>query len=259
MTHQPPLSVLDRFRLDGKVVIVTGASSGLGVGFAQALAQAGADLVLTARREDKVAEVARTIEDLGRRAFPFGCDVRHPEECAAVVDAAMAEYGKVDVLVNNAGVGAAIAATREPPEHFKWLIETNLAGPYWCAQSFARVAQPGSAIINIASTLALRPVRMPHAGYVASKAGLIGLTRDLAIQWTAPKGIRVNALAPGYFPSDMTDKVSDESRSIIEQQTLFGRFGRLDELTPALVFLASDASSYVSGTTITVDGGLSLH
>jgi NAD(P)-dependent dehydrogenase (short-subunit alcohol dehydrogenase family) len=259
MTHQPPPSVLDRFRLDGKVVIVTGASSGLGVGFAQALAQAGADLVLASRREDKVAEVARTIGDLGRRAIPLRCDVRDPKECAAIVDAAMAEYGKVDVLVNNAGVGAAIAATRELPEHFRWLIETNLAGPYWSAQSFARVAQPGSTIINIASTLALRPVRVPLAGYVASKTGLIGLTRDLAIQWTARKGIRVNALAPGYFPSDMSNKLGDEERSIIEQETLFGRFGRLDELTPALVFLASDASSYISGTTITVDGGRSLH
>jgi NAD(P)-dependent dehydrogenase (short-subunit alcohol dehydrogenase family) len=100
---------------------------------------------------------------------------------------------------------------------------------------------------------------MPQAGYVASKTGLVGLTRDLAIQWTERKGIRVNALAPGYFPSDMSDMLGDEERSIIEQETLFGRFGRLDELTPSLVFLASDASSYMSGTTITVDGGRSLY
>jgi NAD(P)-dependent dehydrogenase (short-subunit alcohol dehydrogenase family) len=258
MTQTPP-SVLDRFRLDGKVVIVTGASSGLGVSFAQALAQAGADLVLASRREDKVAEVAQGIVALGQRALPLRCDVRNPEDCAAVVDAAMAEYGKVNVLVNNAGVGAAIAATREPPEHFRWLLETNLEGPYWCAQNFARVALAGSAIVNVSSTLALRPVQMPQAGYVASKAGLIGLTRDLAIQWTARKGIRVNALAPGYFPSDMTDMLSDKERSMIESETLFGRFGRIDELTPALIFLASDASSYISGTTVTVDGGRSLH
>jgi NAD(P)-dependent dehydrogenase (short-subunit alcohol dehydrogenase family) len=171
----------------------------------------------------------------------------------------MAEYGKVDVLVNNAGVGAAVPATREPPEHFRWLIETNLEGPYWCAQSFARVAPAGSSIINITSTLGLRPVRMPQAGYVSSKAGLIGLTRDLAIQWTARKGIRVNALAPGYFPSDMSDRLGAEERSIVERDILFGRFGRLEELTPALIFLASDASSYISGATIAVDGGLSLH
>jgi NAD(P)-dependent dehydrogenase (short-subunit alcohol dehydrogenase family) len=259
MRHQMPPPVLDRFRLDGKVVIVTGASSGLGVSFAQALAQAGADLVLASRREDKLADVARWIVEEGRRALPLRCDVRDPEDCAAAIDAAIAEYGKVDVLVNNAGVGAAIAATRESPEHFRWLIETNLEGPYWCAQSFARVALPGSTIINIASTLAVRPARMPQAGYVASKTGLVGLTRDLAIQWTERKGIRVNALAPGYFPSDMSDMLGDEERSIIEQETLFGRFGRLDELTPSLVFLASDASSYMSGTTITVDGGRSLY
>ncbi|MER5917010.1 SDR family oxidoreductase [Streptomyces sp. NPDC001982] len=251
--------VLDRFRLDDKVVILTGASAGLGVAFARALAEAGADLVIGSRREDKLADTARMIHALGRTAVPVRCDVRKPEDCAALIDAAMSEFGKVDVLVNNAGVGAAIAATREEPEHFKWLIETNLEAPYWCAQSFARVAQPGSSIINVSSTLGLRPVRMPQAGYVASKTGLLGLTRDLAVQWTARKGIRVNALAPGYFPSDMSDKMGPRERALVDDGTLFGRFGRIEELTPALIFLASDASSYITGTTIAVDGGLSLH
>lgn len=255
MTH----SVLERFRLDGKVVVLTGASSGLGIAFARALAQAGADLVLGARREGKVADTARSVAEFGRRAVPVRCDVRVPKDCANLIRTAIDTYGRADVLVNNAGVGAAVPATREDPEHFRWLIETNLEGSYWCAQQFAKVAQHGSSIVNIASTLAFRPGHMPQAGYVASKAGVVGLTRDLAMQWTRRKGIRVNALAPGYFPSDMSDMIADDEHEKIERMILFDRFGELDEITPALVFLASDASSYMSGSTLAVDGGLSLH
>lgn len=252
-------TALDRFRLDGRVAIVTGASSGLGAAFAQALAEAGADLVLAARRVERLAATARLVTQLGRRAAVVRCDVRDPDDCAGAVAAAMNEFGQADVLVNNAGVGAAVAATREEPDHFRWLIETNLEGAYWCAQHFARVAGPGSSIVNVASTLGLRPVPLPHAGYVASKAGLLGLTRDLAMQWTRRKGIRVNAIAPGYFPSEMSDAIDEPGRAMIEERTLFGRFGRIDEVTPALLFLASDASSYVTGTTLAVDGGLSMH
>jgi NAD(P)-dependent dehydrogenase (short-subunit alcohol dehydrogenase family) len=252
-------SVLDRFRLDGKVAIVTGASSGLGVGFAVALAQAGADLVLAARRIERLAETAESVTTLGRRAITVQCDVRDPDDCGTVVSAARAEFGNVDVLVNNAGVGAAVPATREDPNHFRWLIDTNLQGAYWCAQHFARAAKPGSTIVNVCSTLGLRPIPIPHAGYVASKAGLIGLTRELAVQWTERKGIRVNALAPGYFADGMSNDLGEDERALISERILFGRFGRVEELTPALLFLASDASSYMTGTTLTVDGGLSLH
>jgi NAD(P)-dependent dehydrogenase (short-subunit alcohol dehydrogenase family) len=252
-------TVLDRFRLDGKIVIVTGASSGLGTAFARALAEAGADVVLAARRTARLAQVGGLVKECGRRPLAVQCDVRNPDECAALVSAAMQEFGQVDVLVNNAGVGAAAPATREEPSHFRWLLETNLEGAYWCAQHFARAAAPGSSIVNIASTLGLRPSPMPQAGYVASKAGLIGLTRDLATQWTGRKGIRVNALAPGYFPTEMTDQLAADERAMVAGRTLAGRFGRLDELTPALVFLASDASSYITGATLAVDGGLSFH
>jgi NAD(P)-dependent dehydrogenase (short-subunit alcohol dehydrogenase family) len=253
-------TILERFRLDGKVAVVTGASSGLGVVFALALADAGADVVLAGRRQELLTNTAEEVKALGRRALTARCDVRSPDDCEAMISSAVCEFGKVDVLVNNAGVGEAVPAIHEEPEHFRWHIETNLEGAYWCAQSFARTASRGSSIVNVASTLALRPTKFsPQAGYVASKAGLIGLTRDLAMQWTSRRGIRVNALAPGYFPSEMTDQINDEHRSGIAEATLIGRFGRLDEVTPAMIFLASDASSYITGTTLAVDGGLSLH
>jgi NAD(P)-dependent dehydrogenase (short-subunit alcohol dehydrogenase family) len=250
---------LDRFRLDGKVAVVTGASSGLGVAFSTALAQAGASVVIGSRREDKLAQTCRLIGELGGEALAVRCDVTNPADCEGLVRAAVEKFGHADVLVNNAGVGASVPSTHEEPDHFRRLIETNLLGVYWCAQAFARVAPRGSSIINIASTLGLRPVALPQAGYVASKAGVIGLTRDLAMQWTSRKGIRVNTLAPGYFPSEMSDPIAGRERKMIEDLILFGRFGTIDEITPALIFLASDASSYMTGATLAVDGGLSMH
>ena len=250
---------LDRFRLDGKVAVVTGASSGLGVQFAQALAQAGADLALGARREDRLAGTRALIETHGRRAIAVGCDVTQPAECDRLVDAAFAAFGRVDVLVNNAGVGAAVPASKESPEQFRSVIELNLNACYWMAQACGRVMRPGSSIVNIASILALTSLGLPQAGYTASKAGLIGLTRDLAQQWSGRKGIRVNAIAPGYFASEMTDRLeSGWLESTVVPRTVLGRLGAPGELDGALIFLASDASAYVTGVTIPVDGGVLL-
>jgi NAD(P)-dependent dehydrogenase (short-subunit alcohol dehydrogenase family) len=244
------------FRLDGRVAIVTGASSGLGAVFARALAEAGADVALGARREDRLAGTREAVEAAGRRAVTVRTDVASPEDCQALVDATVAEFGRVDVLVNNAGIGTAVPATRETPEQFRSVIDVNLNGCYWMAQACARVMQPGSSIINISSILGLTTAGLPQAAYAASKAGLIGLTRDLAQQWTGRKGIRVNALAPGFFESEMTDQYPEGYIEGQMARVLAGRKGDPMELAAALVFLVSDAGGYVTGTTLPVEGGL---
>src|SRR3954453_23029956 len=177
------MSVLAKFRPDDKVVIVTGASAGLGVSFAQACAEAGADIVLAARRVDKLFATARLVENAGRRALTVATDVADAVQCQAMVDAAVSEFGHVDVLVNNAGVGTAVPATRETPEEFRAVVEINLNGSYWAAQACARVMSPGCSIVNISSVLGITTAGLPQAAYSASKAAIMGLTRDLAQQW----------------------------------------------------------------------------
>jgi NAD(P)-dependent dehydrogenase (short-subunit alcohol dehydrogenase family) len=249
-------SVMDRFRLDGKVAIVTGASSGLGVAFAKALAEAGADVVLAARRVDRLEQTKALVEERGRRAFAVSADVSRPEDAQAVVDAAMAQFGRVDVLVNNAGKGTAVPSSRETPQQFREVVDINLNGCYWMAQACGRVMQPGSSIVNVSSVAAFTSGPLPQAAYAATKAGLIGLTRDLAVQWTGRKGIRVNALAPGFFPSEMTDQLPAGYMDGLLPRVPAGRIGEPEELAAALIFLASPAGGYVTGTTLIVDGGL---
>jgi len=186
--------------------------------------------------------------------------VASPEECQALVHVDAAELGhrRVDVLVNNAGVGTAVPATRETPEQFRQVIDVNLNGCYWMAQACGRVMAPGSSIINISSVLGLTTAGLPQAAYSASKAGLIGMTRDLAQQWTGRKGIRVNALAPGFFESEMTAQYPDGYLTAMGSRIPAGREGDARELAAAVVFLASRASGYVTGQTLAVDGGLTI-
>ena len=252
------MSIMDRFSLRGEVAIVTGASSGLGVAFATGLAEAGADIALGARRADKLADTAKLVAAAGRRSVVVATDVASPADCRALVSAAMEAFGLVDILVNNAGMGTAVPATRETPEQFRQVIDINLNGCYWMAQACARVMRPGSSIVNISSVLGLTTAGLPQAAYSASKAGLLGLTRDLAQQWSGRKGIRVNAIAPGFFASEMTDQYPSGYMEEQLRRAPLGRPGEAAELTAAVLFLASDASSYVTGQTLVVDGGLTL-
>lgn len=253
-----PMPVLDRFRLDDKVVIVTGASSGLGVAFAKACGEAGADVVLAARRVEKLEGTAELVRAAGRRALSVATDVVDPAQCQAMVDAAMAEFGHVDVLVNNAGVGTAVPATRETPDEFRAVVDVNLNGAYWAAQACGRVMGPGSSIVNISSILGITTAGLPQAAYSASKAAIAGLTRDLAQQWGIRKGIRVNAIAPGFFESEMTDQYKPGYLESVIERAVLGRTGDPEELAATLVWLASDAGGYVTGQTIVVDGGVTI-
>jgi NAD(P)-dependent dehydrogenase (short-subunit alcohol dehydrogenase family) len=252
------MTVLGLFQLDGKVAVVTGASSGLGVAAARALAEAGADVALGARRAQRLADTSKLVEAAGRRALAVPTDVRRPEECRRLIDRTVATLGRVDILVNNAGVGSAVPASIETPEEFRSVLETNLEGCYWMAQAAARVMRPGSSIVNVSSVLGIVTAGLPQAAYAASKAGLLGLTRDLAAQWTSRKGIRVNAVAPGFFGSEMTQAYPpgyvDRFLGLIPAK----RQGEAAEIAAVIVFLASDAARYVTGVTLPVDGGLSI-
>ncbi|HZB47940.1 MAG TPA: SDR family oxidoreductase [Mycobacteriales bacterium] len=252
------MAVLDLFRLDGKVAIVTGASSGLGVAFARALAEAGADVALGARRVERLAETRALVAETGRRAIAVRTDVAEPADCQALVAETVREFGALDILVNNAGVGTAVPATRETPEQFRAVVDVNLNGAYWMAQACGKVMRPGSSIVNISSVLAITTGGLPQAAYASTKAGLLGLTRDLAQQWTGRKGIRVNALAPGFFASEMTEQYPPGYLESKGPRLLAGRAGDPAELAAALVFLVSPAGGYVTGQTLVVDGGMSI-
>lgn len=201
---------------------------------------------------------AAGVRALGRQALCVVTDVSAPEQCDALAAAGHEHFGRIDVLVNNAGLGTAVPALKERPDQFREVMDVNLNGAYWTAQACARLMLPGSSIVNIASVLGLITSYAPQAAYSASKAGLLVLTRDLSQQWAGRRGIRVNAVAPGYFVSEMTAGIPEEQlAAFVNQTSPLGRLGLQHELDAAVVFLASPASSYITGTTLAVDGGMS--
>jgi len=247
------------FRLDGRIALVTGASSGLGLHFANALADAGASVALAARRRDRLHQVATKIEHKGNRVVVCEMDVTDPPTIKRSFERIEEKLGAVDVLVNNAGIASTSSALELDESEWDEVIDTNLKGAWLVAQQTAqrlvRLKKPG-AIINIASILGYR-VAKGVSSYSASKAGLIQLTQALALEW-AKDQIRVNAIAPGYVLTEMNqdffEKNSSASESIVRNIPQ-RRIGTPEELTGALLLLASDASSYMTGSTIVVDGG----
>jgi NAD(P)-dependent dehydrogenase (short-subunit alcohol dehydrogenase family) len=240
--------------LHGQVAIVTGASSGFGVEFVKALVAEGATVVGVARRADRLEQLAETVEVV---AWP--CDITDSDQCAALVDGCLARFGRIDVLVNNAGATNIAAAEIETPEMFRTLLEVNLVAAFTLAHLVApsMLERKSGSIINVASIVGVVGLgRMPQAGYAASKAGLVGLTKELAAQW-ARRGIRVNAIAPGFFPTEMTENLFDNERGQdwVKRLTPMGRGGELSELTAALLYLAGPGSSYTTGIVLPVDGG----
>ena len=254
----PPAAALDPlapFRLDGRVVIVTGASSGLGDRFARVLHAAGATLVVAARRADRLDALAAELPG----TTVVAADVAVDADCERLVATALETHGRLDVLVNNAGMGLAAPAESEDIDVFREHLAVNVTGAYLLAQLAGRhfLANGGGVIVNIASVLGLVSAgQIPFTSYGTSKGAMVQLTRELAGQW-ARRGIRVNALAPGWFESEMTAEMFEDESSAnwIRRKSPMGRAGHPNELDGALLFLASDASSYVTGQVLAVDGG----
>jgi NAD(P)-dependent dehydrogenase (short-subunit alcohol dehydrogenase family) len=243
------------FGLDDRVAIVTGASSGLGDRFARVLSAAGAQVVGAARRAERLERLAADVKGLATCT----CDVSVDEDLERLVGFTLERFGRVDVLVNNAGIGRAYPAEDEPREHFRRVMDVNLNALFVLSQIAGRaMLERGSgSIINIASMYGLvASAPVMQASYCASKGAVVNLTRELGAEW-ARRGVRVNALAPGFFPSEMAAEMIEDEQSakFLRRNTPVGRPGRPHELDGALLFLASDASTYVTGQTLAVDGG----
>lgn len=250
------------FDLSGRVALVTGGSRGLGEEIAEGLGEAGAALMLVARREQWLAPAVESLRARGFRVDSALCDVSEPDQVRAAVARAIETFGQLDILVNNAGVAWGQPAEDLPVEKWRMVLETNLTGAFLFSQAAARhmMARNFGRILNIASINGIYGgliVPETHiASYAASKAGLIGLTRELAVQW-ARHGIRVNAIAPGYFQTRMTEKLWELAEARMKT-TPMGRGGQPGEIKGVAVFLASAASDYINGQCLVVDGGATL-
>jgi NAD(P)-dependent dehydrogenase (short-subunit alcohol dehydrogenase family) len=255
----PPISEL--FSLEGRVAIVTGGSRGLGQEMAEGLAEAGAALMLCARRAEWLTP---TVEDMQARGFKVDgalCDVSDPKQVEAVVGRTMTTFGRLDILINNAGVSWGAEPEDMPLDKWQKVLDVNLTGAFLFARAAGRhmLDQRYGRIINVASVAGLHGlVKGPHyAAYAASKAGLMGLTRELAVSW-GRQNIRVNAIAPGFFHSRLADPAIEIAEPDLQNSSPIPRVGAVGELKGVAVFLAADASNYMTGQVIVVDGGRSI-
>ena len=249
------------FDLSGKTAIVTGGGKGIGRQMAQGLAEAGANVVVCARNAERCEQAAAELEQLGVRALGLGCDVRDADQVQAVVGRTVADFGAVDVLVNNAGTVWGATPEDMPLEGWQKVVDVNLTGVFLFSQAAGRamIDRGGGSIVNIASVAGLHgapPEIVNTVVYHATKGGVIAFSRDLAWKWAA-HGIRVNAIAPGWFPSDMANFVIERGGDELVRRVPLRRFGGPEDLKGPVVFLASDASAYVTGHTLVVDGGQS--
>jgi NAD(P)-dependent dehydrogenase (short-subunit alcohol dehydrogenase family) len=252
------MNVKKLFDLTGRVAIITGGSIGLGRQMAEGLAEMGANLVLCARKKERCEQAAGELQKLGVKTLALGCDVKNPADIQAVVDAAVDEFGRIDVLINNAGTSWGAPVEEMRLEHWNKVMETNLTGTFLFSQAAGKImiGQRRGKIINIASVAGLRgaPPDFQAIGYHASKGGVIAFTKDLACKWGI-HNIQVNAIAPGWFPTHMSAVVIEQNREVFLNRIPLGRFGGEDDLKGAAVFLASEASGFVTGHVLVVDGG----
>jgi NAD(P)-dependent dehydrogenase (short-subunit alcohol dehydrogenase family) len=248
------------FDLSGRVAIVTGGSVGLGRQMAEGLAEMGASIVVCARKKERCEQAAKELRNLGVETLALGCDVKDPASIQSVVDTAVSKFGRIDVLINNAGTSWGAPVQEMRLEQWNKVIETNLTGTFLFAQAAGKfmVNERRGKIINIASVAGIRgaPPEFQAIGYHASKGGVIAFTRDLACKWGI-HNIQVNAIAPGWFPTNMSAVVIEKNKETFLRRIPLGRFGSDDDLKGAAVFLASDASNYVTGQVLVVDGGQS--
>ena len=247
------------FDLSGKVAIVTGGGRGIGLQMAEGLAEAGAHVVLCSRKIETCQKTAADFAKLGGKALAVKCDVRSPQDIQGVIEATMREFNRLDILVNNSGANWAAPPEEYPLNGWQKVLETNLTGVFLFCQAAGRVMirQKSGNIINIASIMGIVGTETEVAdaiGYTASKGAVITLTKDLAAKW-AKYNIRVNVIAPGWFPTDMTQYVLEHNRNKLLAHVPMGRFGEEGDLKGATVFLASEASRYVTGAVLPVDGG----